>query len=402
MMNPTRFFTPFLLFVSLFVAGSSHAGWISSGGEIYQDETNPWFLSNVGEVKYCVTTGASFSVPKDQVSALVKSSIDYWKGEFSRALLGMTKGEFVLGTQTFTEVDCASSGSIDIRFQFGFETLSNDQKTFLQDPLKYIGVAVRTDYDTVQMRGKGFVFVASDTGANTYHNAGNLVTNAWQYPHLLQYVLLHEIGHIFGLQHAGGGVMAQTFLEQILNLKLYQVFSKIDVESYMAPAAQITQCMGVDLAARQWFGADSQSQCLVFTQNALGGYDVFSQTQAPTVPLKKADPVKLGVLKPIQLNMFDMRSKPVVILNLPEGQKVFTEEQTGFRNFMNGPTMVDAGGASTFIPANGTAPKSAYVRVSPTSLAVFGASGPMVKPVFLYNSLLAAALMVSTQGGNKK
>jgi hypothetical protein len=377
-------------------AAPSFAGWGSSGGgEIYDDLTNPWFLKNVSEVRYCISVGSSFSVPKDQAKQTVKASIDYWKAEFARSNQPMNSGSSTntlgLGTQNFLEVECLA-GNIDLEFDLGYEALSTQQKTFLVDARKYIGIAIRTDYDTLQMRGKGFIYISSDFGVNMYQNpTGALIKqNAWQQKNLLQYALLHEIGHTFGLPHAGGGLMAQTFLEQILNQKIAGIFSSQEIESYLSPNSSLESCDNLDLAAKQFFGVASNTRCIRLEIAPNGGYSIKS-----TVDQKSYSVV--GSLKAVMPNVYDLRSKPVVVLNLTEDQKVFTQAQAGYRNFINGPATVDLGANTSFIPVSG-APKSLYARISPTSFALFGSAGTITKPVFLYNSTLSAALMISNLG----
>lgn len=387
----------FITALTLLQSASSYAGWGSSGGgEIYDDLTNPWFLKNVSEVRYCISVGSSFSVPKDQAKQIVKASIDYWKSEFLRTAnhSGGNSNILSLGLQNFTEVECAA-GSIDLEFDFGFESLSPDQKNFLVDARKYIGIAIRTDYDTKKMRGKGFIYISSDTGANMYQNPNSalITSNAWHQKNLLQYALLHEIGHTFGLPHAGGGLMAQTFLEQILNQKISGVFSSQGIDSYLSPNLSIESCDNLNLATKQFFGVSANTRCLRLDALVNGNYTVSSTADQKTYQA-------IGTLSAPMPNLFDIRSKPVVVLNLTEDQTVFTQAEVGYRNFLNGPTTIDMGASTAFLPTSG-APKSLYARISPTSFALFGSSATLIKPVFLYNSTLATALMISTQGSSR-
>ena len=231
-------------------------------------------------------------------------------------------------------MDCVSAETVDLRILFGVETLTQPEREYLQDPRKFIGITVRTDYDEVQLKGRGFMFISSDQGPNPYSNSGDLIEKAWQYPKLLQYALMHEFGHVFGFPHIGGGLMSEVFLEQTLNKKLYENFLKAQVESVLSPESVMEVCQLWDTNVLAWLGAPSNHRCIRFASSPTDpGYEVSSRLD------EKAQWGAIGKVRPLRLDMADFRSKPVVVLQLTNKQNVFTPEETAFRSFMNGPEM---------------------------------------------------------------
>ena len=146
-----------------------------------------------------------------QLKRPLKSPIDYWVHEFAKVSpqTGVAK-TFKLGTQTFSLVGCQEA-DVDLKILVGHGTLDNEQIGWLKKPEKYIGVTVRTDYDPIELRGQGFIYIASDLGPNSYTNTGGLVDKAWESEKLLKYAFLHEFGHVFGIPHRGNGLMSQIF-----------------------------------------------------------------------------------------------------------------------------------------------------------------------------------------------
>lgn len=194
-------------------------GIIASGGDITEGGSNPWFVSNTTTVEYCIKSDpASFGDVPYSLSETVKSAIQYWKGELLNSQ-NSSGSNVKIGTQNFVERDCAESPDVDLMFQFG--VLSPEQQFWLQDPARLVAVAARTSYEVTSLRGKGFIYVSPDRGPLKMR-ANNMVHEPWHREKgiLLKYVLMHELGHVFGFRHEGvAGIenfMAADFPEMAL------------------------------------------------------------------------------------------------------------------------------------------------------------------------------------------
>ncbi len=348
-------------------------GWQSSGGELFKDAHNPWFVKNTSQVQYCVEVDASsVSLTQAEAIARVEEALLYWSTELAKlpnAAGG--EGNFALGGQTWARIAC-SAGLADVRFLFGAGTLSKDEKDYLIDPSKFVGITVRTDYDETNLRGRGFVYISSDFGPHRY-SAGNtnLVDRAWKQTNLLRYALVHEIGHIHGFPHMGAGIMSETFLEQILQVSLSHIFAQGDLEPILAPAKNLRVCDPLK-AERGWFGVPGHECVEIVHVPFAPEMEVYAQKVY-------ADPTtreRIGKLKRISFQMVkDYRTRPSVVLHLNPSQKVFTDQEAAFRPFMFGPMMHDYGASATFVgegPAAGVV-RPVYFHSTPTAFVLQGA-----------------------------
>jgi hypothetical protein len=376
--------------IAIFALASASAwagGWASSGGGSFKDQHNPWFVRNTAAVSYCVSIDSdTFSASADRVHSAVRTAIAYWKSEFGKLQSMGSAGDFEVGTQTFTEAaDCASA---DVRVLAGYGKLADNEVAFFRDAndatkdvTQYIGVSVRTDYDEVDLRAKGFVYISSDRGAHVYQNDGNLITEAWSKPNLLEYALIHEFGHVFGFPHTGASIMSEVFLERILDQHLTVGFQQAAIVPFLFPGGEL-DCGPFNDGG--FFGAQLGT-CVGLT---LGGASsspmeipVYAHTQA-----SGAAHVSLGTIRGVAPVMADLRSQPGIFLHLNPRQKVFTDEEAGFRPFMTGPRFVDFGATGNFVPASGGASKPVFLRFTSSSLTITALKLNKLGVVFSYES----------------
>jgi hypothetical protein len=198
--------------------GVASGGTSSGGGNGYSNRGNPWFLENTARVDYCIDLDEqAMGVSAARAAELVRSALQYWKNSFALSFRnGYAPGELVpfgqvrIATQDFRQSPC--SDSTQLRFQLG--RLATPQQEQLIGPNHdLIGIAMRTAYDTVNLRGSGFVFITPQTGPLKTRAAG-FSEEAWSTCDgcVLELALKHELGHVFGVEHVGDGDMNWNFM----------------------------------------------------------------------------------------------------------------------------------------------------------------------------------------------
>ncbi|MBF0298774.1 MAG: hypothetical protein HQK51_08645 [Oligoflexia bacterium] len=195
---------PFLQSIPLAQAVTSasfHGDWSSGGGDISEMEKNPWFIENTENVPFCVQIDEkNFGASKDVAVEKIFKAIDHWNREFNGYKLRRWNHEVRLATQKFHEVPCNQKHLIT--FQFG--VLQNEQKEYFKQRRinRIVGHTVRTSYDEENLRGEGFVYIAPEEG-ELAPNWDGIYKKHWQLAggRLLEFLLVHEIGHIFGVPH---------------------------------------------------------------------------------------------------------------------------------------------------------------------------------------------------------
>lgn len=206
------------------------AGWTSSGGETLKDKINPWFFQNTTQVNYCILTDPQhFGQSIESIRYRIRKSLQIWKHQLQNLQMKSIGGNLIsenalrLGTQNYNEVPCSiknnkiESTNVDIVFQFG--VLTGEQISKLGDPTKYIGLTVRTDYDPVSLKAKGFVYFSPESGPLKLNKVG-LRDTPWssRKGRDLLDALIHEIGHIYGIQHTNDlYLMQDAYLENLLS-----------------------------------------------------------------------------------------------------------------------------------------------------------------------------------------
>lgn len=217
----------FLYLLFIICERSLAGGWVVGGGEILGDAVNPWFLNDNPVVRYCIKVDdANFGLNRNRIEQIVVRGLGFWTRQFSESL--RFDKDFPVGKQIFLKEDCQSS--TDLKFQFG--VLDPDQIQKLQDLDRKIAVSVRTDYDKVAMRGKGFIYIAPEQGTLAL-SGPRVEKKPWSLSKglLTELVLLHELGHVFGMRHDSKiPLMQEDFVEFVVTPGVLDYLKDQDIE----------------------------------------------------------------------------------------------------------------------------------------------------------------------------
>lgn len=367
-------------------AAKAGDGWVGSGGELFKDAHNPWFVKNTAKVSYCVEIDQP-TVSADEATILseIEFAIKYWKKEFQKANATNGPGAFSIGTQEFIKTNCTAH--TPLRFKVGYGTLDQAEKDFLKVPEKFIGISVRTEYDQKNLIGKGFIYISSDIGPHAYENNGQLLPKAWTRKKLLRYAFLHEVGHVMGIPHMGNGLMSQNFLNQLLNKYLVNSFESLPLESFVRPDDSFQACE-IDRKIKTFvFGLTSKENCLQINYSSINNsYELNAVDEHGQLR-------KIGEVNNLSLEISDIKSLPVSTLHLTKKQVVFGTDQTLFRDFMFGPMMQDQGYRGVLVLDEDPMPKKVYLRVMPNSFSMLGTFNKGTVPFVIKQSPLSLILM---------
>lgn len=393
---------PFILLAAIYLPAESFRfitrnGWVSSGGELFRDGKNAWFVRNTKDVNYCIQISKEeISATESEIVEAIQFGFNYWTNEFDRTSSFST--ELGIASQKFHQVDCSSS-EIDITFIFGHNLLNEKMIQHLVEPRKYVGISVRTDYDLKLLRAKGFIYFSSDKGPFAYHNSGFMIEQAWSKTKVLRYAILHELGHVFGIPHSGSGLMSEVFLQQLLNKKLVHLYEKTEIEPFFQPSSQLKICQLSQLQ-RSWFELSTDVVCL-------GIEGIHAMNPTWTIFSENADGNKknIGEIRAVRPLIMEMRGKPALVYQIPEehlklaeNEKVFTGKETHFRDFIPGPSFQELNLLGTFFPLSGGRPKSTFIQMTASTLTLISQlPNGQLEPVFSFNSPLGLLMNLSPQ-----
>jgi hypothetical protein len=364
-------------------APALNEGWVSSGGELLKDAQNSWWIRNTKLVEFCVEVDpTSISLSADAAHRLVHEALTYWKKEFSeqksffkvpsRAIGATNNRGFVfvpeesplnplgIATQEFVESPCARA---KLKFQFGDGNLTDAQKEFVKNK-KYVGAAIRTAYDPTQLVGQGVILIAPDRGAHRFSS----VDDVWLNELWTLSVLVHELGHVFGIAHTGNrfSLMSERFPESLVTFSLGypngpQTATHKHIASFFHPptSGQVT-CLPELKAAWNYFGVVPPAPQVVngaeILQNQCFGLSLEETTRhfklTRTDQARTKPPETLGE---ISVDKFEFDYHPVVTFEVPAEQKVFgpTDLEHNLA-FIYGAYVFDSAfGAGTFTSTTG-------------------------------------------------
>lgn len=201
-------------------------GWTSNGGFTTLDQNNPWFVGDE-KIPFCFKVSKSFGVGKTAAEFLIHQSSKRWEDFFERYQMNLgfpfssyysfaDNSKKKVMTSFEASVDCqrtitlCTGDSVDekacheelknkVLFLFG-ESNSVVEK-YINLNGKAIGAAIRTEYDHQTRQSGGIVWISNKRKLN------------WSQ---ISHLLLHEMGHVFGMKHDSCWVMSEDvghFLE---------------------------------------------------------------------------------------------------------------------------------------------------------------------------------------------
>jgi hypothetical protein len=182
-----------------------------NGGEYIGNEHNPWFVG-MEPVQYCVTRSEDMSISAADASIEIAVALGRWKdflgsGRFDGVGHKDPEHGLEAGTRRlaldFREVGCDAAPPLV--FKLGVSDPSVDA-ALKYSAARTVGFALRTAYDDVSGRAQGMVWIAPDRGEKAY-GGPKVASDFWSRPRLFRNVVLHELGHVFGLQHFKGSLM---------------------------------------------------------------------------------------------------------------------------------------------------------------------------------------------------
>lgn len=366
-----RFFNIFPLFAMGLFGSDLYAGADSSGGgQLLRDGGNPWFIERKIEVFYCIKIDENnFPINKTQATQFVERTLSYWDSQFERMqIAGFTK--IGVGEQYFTQVDCSETEKVDLRINFG--VLSTEESKVIVDPRKYLGFTHRESYDSKTLRGKGFIYIAPESGP-LKPLGDRIIAKPWSQCRgcLLERVLMHEFGHVFGVQHDGNinDLMNEGYPENLVSIDnsfkpdeespMPQLASPRDnllFKDYVACNAQ---------SAFSWFEVPSSHNCIELEMESSRSIEVFSRAPAGT------ESVHVGR---IVLDVVQKESIDIVKLFIPKGQVLIPIDESDIEETYLNLAGAEAVVASGYFQRDGDSEKKRLsLNYRPNSFNITGA-----------------------------
>lgn len=278
-----------LILLSIFVLSVASAAPLS-----YYDSA--WFLDSEKTVRYCIDREPKFTLSTAEINASIRWALGKWVGYMNMQNLSSRPQAFQLA-QNFQFVENCSGA--DLTFSFGMQNSQIDRYK-AQDFFHPVSFARRTHYNSKAGWGQGLVWVDSDTQYIDPISKKNIIS--WKDSVKLKGILLHELGHVFGVGHFDGTIMRQNILESLIAEASAETYGLTHVtnlwELMSSPKNQWKTGDGNDELGRldlvaftkligrapqgnihaEWFSADKK----IIIQDDLGQYPLHLQLQFET------------------------------------------------------------------------------------------------------------------------
>lgn len=195
----------FILSFVLTFSSTSYAGISTNGGSLTKDQNNVWYLGDQ-TVRYCVEHDSTSPIVQDEVRQLIRHAINDWKDFFKK---------YQLDQLAFDNLKNHSQLKLSLKFE---EQKSCDEdpellRFIFSDEVPYLKSGITID----EIKNSLALAIRSDYNHKTYRNGGVVwIRDVPLTKRQLKHLLLHELGHIFGMEHDSVYVMDTHVADQIV------------------------------------------------------------------------------------------------------------------------------------------------------------------------------------------
>jgi hypothetical protein len=168
-------------------------GWSGNGGGPNRVQDNPWFLGDE-PVRYCIRLSTDHPLSMTAAHAMTQRSLMAWQAFFRKYQIGpgrvndpRLQSLQLQMSLAFTPVTCPEA-ELEIYLGTDNESIRLYREMNESDGP---GLALRRSYDHKVHRQQGYIWIQNFT----------------RDPRKIEHILLHELGHIFGMKHDSVFVM---------------------------------------------------------------------------------------------------------------------------------------------------------------------------------------------------
>lgn len=188
------------------------------GGDLERDQDNVWFLGDE-VVHYCIERDPAYPLDAAAADGVVREALKQWNAFFVK---------YGMNTAKFTGLPDGTARGLALRFEkaekcadpvhqlrFLFGVTEDLVRLHRPEESHSLGVAIRHGFDYVDYRTGGVIWVR-DFGADARR---------------VRHVVLHELGHVFGMKHDTVWVMNSEVASILTNLKTWNDSAIGEIES---------------------------------------------------------------------------------------------------------------------------------------------------------------------------